>query len=187
MRRSIIIGSIAVLIAAAGATYWFFTRPAAVAFSLAPSTAAPAASSTPLAPPRTPPAGYTEYRDTTYRFSLFYPSELAAKTYDEGGGAATIDFQNVQKAEGFQIFIVPYSGTTVSEQRFEEDEPSGVRNDMKTGTLAGVSAAAFYSNDSRLGETYEVWFIHGGYLFEVTTLKPLDTWLQDIMQSLVFI
>ena len=33
----------------------------------------------------------------------------------------------------------------------------------------------------------EVWFIHGGYLYEVTTYKELDTWLGSIMQTWKFI
>ena len=128
-----------------------------------------------------------EYRDATYHLSLFYPGELSARTYDEVDGAATIDFQSVEKGEGFQIFIVPYSGTTVSAQRFKQDEPSGVRNNPTYGLVDGASVSSFYSTDASLGDTYEVWFIHGGYLYEVTTLKPLDAWLQNIMQTWLFI
>ena len=62
-----------------------------------------------------------------------------------------------------------------------------MRNNPTFGLIDGASAASFYSTDVRLGDTYEVWFIHGGYLYEVTTLKPLDAWLQNIMQTWVFI
>ena len=187
MRRYAVIGIVIIISVTVLGGYWFFAHsnsPQASAFNL-PAT--PQATSSSPVGPRTSPAGYKEYRDTTYGFSLFYPQELSVKTYDEGAGAATIDFQNVQKGEGFQIFIAPYSGTTVSAQRFKQDEPSGVRNNPTFGLIDGASAASFYSTDPRLGDTYEVWFIHGSYLYEVTTLKPLDAWLQNIMQTWVFI
>ena len=136
---------------------------------------------------RTPPAGYAEYRDTQYGFSLFYPQELSAKKYDGGGGIATFVFQSVQPVEGFQMYVIPYSGTKVTEERFRMDEPSGVRDNPTYGLIDGAPAAAFYSRDAHLGDTYEIWVIHGGYLYEITTLKPLDTWLQGIMQTWRFL
>jgi len=138
-------------------------------------------------PRTTPAAGYSEYRNTTYGFSLFYPSDLSVNVNDDGDGATTVVFQDTKTVRGFQLFIVPYSGTQVTEQRFEEDEPSGVRNDVTTGLINGTPAAAFYSTDPRLGDTYEVWFIHGGYLYEATTLKPLEPWFQSVMQTWKFI
>ena len=53
--------------------------------------------------------------------------------------------------------------------------------------IDGATAASFYSTDTALGETAEIWFIHGGYLFEVTTLKPLAAWLSEIMSTWQFI
>lgn len=186
LRTYITVGVILVVIAAIGAQFVVFRPPSLTAAVFDSSNSAGAQASFTPAAVRTPPAGYVEYRDTQYNFSLFYPQGLAVKTYDEGGGASTFTFQNVTTAQGFQIFIVPYSGTTVSEQRFKEDEPSGVRNNSTYVFVGGVPAAAFYGNDVRLGETYEVWFIHGGYLYEVTTLKPLDTWLENVVQTWQF-
>jgi hypothetical protein len=40
----------------------------------------------------------------------------------------------------------------------------------------------FYGNNSIVGDTCEIWFIHGGFLYEVTTYKELDSWLSPIMQ-----
>ncbi|MEK7133591.1 MAG: hypothetical protein AAB804_00810 [Patescibacteria group bacterium] len=142
---------------------------------------------TPLRAPREAPAGQKEYRDEHYRFALFYPDDLTVKMYDEGGGASTITFQNPTAAHGFQIFVVPYAGTQISNAQFKKDVPSGVRRGAKDATIDGVLATSFYSSNALLGETAEAWFIKGGYLFEVTTLKPLDTWLANIMQSWIFI
>lgn len=128
-----------------------------------------------------------EYRSEAYHFSLLYPQELAASEHPEGGNAITITFQNVEKAEGFQIFIVPYGEPQVSEERFRQDEPSGVRTSLTTITVDGATGAAFYSANPALGDTREVWFVRGGFLYELTTLKPLDNWLGGIIQTWEFL
>lgn len=136
---------------------------------------------------RVVPEDMHEYRSTAYNFSLFYPKELTVDERDEGSGASTITFQSVEKAEGFQIFIVPYSEAQVSEERFKQDIPSGIRESLSNITVDGATAAAFYSTNAALGATREVWFVHNGFLYEVTTLKPLDVWLGAIIKSWKFI
>lgn len=137
----------------------------------------------PLAPPRKAPTGYREYRNEQYRFAFFAPQDLSTQAYDEGGGAATYTFQNVQTAQGFQIFAVPYGGTQVSQERFRKDVPSGVMRAPQDVSIDGATATAFFSADSLLGDTAEVWFIHGGYLFEVTAPKSEAAWLSEIMAT----
>ena len=39
----------------------------------------------------------------------------------------------------------------------------------------------------KIGHTREVWFIHNGFLYEVTTYKEIDEWLGSIMQTWKFI
>lgn len=146
----------------------------------ASGTAAPA-------PARDAPAGYKEYRNARYHFSLFFPDNLQVVATDQAGTALTVTFQNIKTVEGFQVYVVAYGQSQVSEAQFKRDEPSGVRTNPQNATIAGATAVTFNSKDTRLSDTYEIWFIHGGYLYEVTTLKPLDTWLQGIMQSWQFI
>ncbi len=138
-------------------------------------------------PSRTVPAGEKEYDNAQYHFSLFYPSGLAVTSDDEGAGASTIIFQNAQTAQGFQIYIVPYSAEQVSEAQFERDEPSGVRQQSQNVTIDGAVGTSFYSTNIALGATAEIWFVHGDYLYEVTTFKPLASWLSNLMQSWKFI
>ncbi len=136
---------------------------------------------------RVVPDGWREYRNTAYRFSFFYPEDLEVKEYLEAGNALTIIFQNVKEQKGFQLFIVPYQEPQVSDERFKQDLPSGVRANMTDTTVDGATGAAFYSTNTLLGETRELWFIHEGFLFEMTTLKSLDSWLDDIMQTWKFL
>jgi hypothetical protein len=172
---------------AAGA-WWFY----------AGKSPSPLDSSTPVSPtqtatgateasPRVVPAGQSEYYNEHYKFSLIYPSSLAVTEYDEGSGASTVTFQNVSTAEGFQVFVVPYAQQQVTPEQFKKDEPSGVREGAQQVSIDGAVGSSFYSKNVALGETAEVWFIHGGYLFEVTTLKPLATWLSQIMATWKFL
>lgn len=133
------------------------------------------------------PAGAREYRSAEYNFSILYPENLTVSEHSEGRGATTITFQNTKTVAGFQIFIVPYGEPQVSEERFKLDEPSGIRESLTPITIDGATGASFFSTNLMLGDTREVWFVHGGYLYEVTTLKSLDPWLGQIMQTWEFI
>ena len=151
------------------------------------ATSAAPSGTTPLKPHRTPPEGQQEYYNEQYRFALFYPSNLTVRSFDEGGGAMSLSFQNVEAGQGFQIFVVPYNASQVTPAQFKKDEPSGVRQGARDVTIDGATATSFYSTNALLGETAEVWFIHGGYLFEVTAPKSEAAWLSNIMASWQFL
>lgn len=136
---------------------------------------------------RRPPTGFLEHRDVRYHFSFFYPENLQAVYYDEGNGEGTITFQDVVAAQGFQIFIRPYAGSQVSDEVFRQDEPSGVRTNLAAISIGGAPSAAFDSKSAMLGATREFWFIHNGFLYEITTPKPLGDWLLPILQTWEFI
>ena len=136
---------------------------------------------------RVPPEGWKEYRNDKYGFSLFYPTGYDVKEYDEGGGAATITFEDVDAMTGFQIFTVLYEEKQVTEQRFKRDIPSGVRTNLTTITVDGAVGAAFDSEHAVLGETREVWFIHTLRLYEITTLKSLEEQLLPVIKSWKFL
>lgn len=176
-----------VLLALLGAVFYFFKIPASVTQDNS-SVASPSASSandTRFA--REAPAGFGEYHNIRYHFSLFYPENLSVKEFSGSGSTITVTFQNPADAKGFQIYSFPYNKPQISQERFKKDIPSGVQTELKSITLAGATGAAFYSKDAELGDTYEVWLIKGGILYEVTTLKSLDTWLQNILQTWEFI
>jgi hypothetical protein len=139
-----------------------------------------------VAGPRAVPAGSQEYRNDQYYFSLLYPNMLTVKSYDEGGGASTVTFQDVASAQGLQIFIVPYTAPQVSVARFRQDEPSGVLQSPLAVTVGGVPATSFYSTDAALGDTAEVWLIYKGYLYEVTAPKSEAQWLSQILSTWEF-
>jgi len=136
---------------------------------------------------RESPEGWSEYRSERYIFSLFYPEGMTVKEFDEGGGASTFIFENVEKGLGFQIFVVPYGGTQIAEDRFLKDVPSGIRENLSGLYLDGVLATSFDSKSIELGDTWEVWFIHKGLLYEMTTFRGQKTWLSEIIKTWRFI
>lgn len=133
------------------------------------------------------PEGYIEYRNTQYGFSFYHTPQSRVTVYDEGGGAATITLENFAKMRGFQVFIVPYAEPTISDARFKQDVPSGVRKNVEPTTLDGVTAVTFNSEDGLLGATREIWVLRGGYLYEITTFSGVGNWFTPIIQSWRFL
>src|SRR3989344_3604219 len=123
-----------------------------------------------------PPLGLREYKNTQYKFSFFIPEKFNLEEFNEGKDAQTIVFQDIENVLGFQIFVVPYKNSRVSQERFLKDVPSGVRKNQNEFYIDGVLATAFYSTNSFLGETFEVWFIKDNFLYEITTLREKDAW-----------
>lgn len=141
----------------------------------------------PKGEPRNITRGYNEYLNTDYKFSVFYPQDLQFNQRDEGKGAKSMVFEDANGEKGFQIFVVPYSDTTITTERFKQDEPSGVLREPVNFTVDGVKATAFYGHIPDLGDTREIWFIRGGFLYEVATYKELEPWLADIMATWKFL
>lgn len=132
--------------------------------------------------------GWLEYRNTDFHFSILYPETMGQlSNYYEGKDARTISFEDAQNKKSFQIFVTPYTEPQVSPERFKADNPSGVMKEPVNVTIDGANATMFYSTDPNVGDTREVWFIHNGYLFEVTASKDLDTLLQGILKTWEFI
>lgn len=151
----------------------------------APVFTQPAASA--LSQGRHIPEGWLEYRNEYYGFSLLYPEYLLVALRDEGSGAATITFQNEERQEGFQLFIVPYFEDGISEERFRQDVPSGVREELQNITVADATGAMFYSEDATLGATREVWFLYRQFLYEATAPRPLEPLLTEVIGTWQFI
>jgi hypothetical protein len=99
----------------------------------------------------------------------------------------TFEYDDKREVSGFQIYIAPYAEQQISEARFKQDIPSGVRTGLKNISIDGAVGASFYSKNATLGDTAEVWFVRGDHLYEVTTFKELATWIAPIMGTWKFI
>ena len=129
-----------------------------------------------------------EYTDDVFHFTASYPAGYIVRVYAEDeDGARTITFESPDDEHAYQIFVVPYAESAITPEQFLTDDPSGVMIDPKEMMVDGVPAKSFFGYNDQMGDTWEVWFIHDGFLFEVTTYKPLDAWLTSILQTWKFI
>lgn len=179
---------ICIVVAVCGGGLWFLATHWPKGEALITATTAGAHEQAPeLKAHRAPPQGQKEFYSERFRISFFYPEDLELKIYEEGAGAATVVLQNVANPNGFQIFILPYTEPTVTEERFRKDSPLGVREDPQQVTIAGAPGLRFFGQDVLLGRTAEVWILHNRYLYEVSTLEPLSPLLNSVMQSWQFL
>jgi hypothetical protein len=51
----------------------------------------------------------------------------------------------------------------------------------------GAQALAFHGFNANIGQTYEVWFIKGDFLYEVSTYRELESGLNEILSTWRFI
>jgi hypothetical protein len=131
--------------------------------------------------------GYKEYKNHDYHFSVHYPGDLPAQESHDRGHTLTVVFQKEIGEEAFQIYVAPIRGNQITQERFLIDEPSGVRKDQIETSVDGAEALAFHGFDAAMGQTYEVWFIKGDLLYEVSTYKELEPWLNEILSTWRFI
>lgn len=141
----------------------------------------------PLAQPTPDSSGNATYADATYGFSLTYPSAYKiAKVPAENGDSFLI--QNDQ-ATGMQLMVSPYDeGDTLTADRIKKDLPDMPMGNVHTVTLPGanIQAVAFNSSGGGFGDSIEVWFAHGGYLYQASTYAAQASFLEQVMGTFHF-
>jgi len=133
------------------------------------------------------PLNTKEFQTNMYHFSLYYPDDLSVTEQPGADGSIVVLFKDPSSGQGFEIFIAPYDQPKITQATFLMDEPSGVMNDPQNTTIDHVPATEFFSANSAMGASREIWFLHGGFLYEVTAPQSLDSWLIQIMETWQFI
>jgi len=133
-----------------------------------------------------PPPNTNAYQSDAYHFSLFYPDDLSVSEQPEPGDSMVVLFKDPSSGQSFDIFITPYDEPKITQARFLMDEPSGVMQDPVNILIDGAPATEFLSTNPAMGASREIWFLHGGFLYEVTAPQSLDSWLQQIMETWQF-
>ncbi len=126
-----------------------------------------------------------------YQFSFDYPKTFSVSNFLEGDGEQVI-FNN--KKEWFQIYITPWDDSeALTVQKIKKDIPGIKMIDPKEVILGpnqkdgvGQRAIIFFSADGGVGETREIWFVHNGSLYQISTYKSFDTEIGKILSTLVF-
>ena len=135
--------------------------------------------------------GYLHYTNDTYNFALEYPSNLTVKSFLEEDDGETIVFKSEivgGKLQAFQVYIQPFTEDRITREYILEDIPGIELLNLEEIILGeDTPALLFWSGDDLFGRTREVWFVHEGYLYQVTTLGELDAWLAEIMTTWRFL
>ena len=122
-----------------------------------------------------------------YHFTLAVSSTTQIERYDEGGDSETLLFTDEQAGTEFQLFVTPYAQKEITKGRLSTDIKSGdIREPTEIVLQNGTHAMMFWSHAPLIGESREVWFIHDGYLYEMTVARELDSWLAGILNTIVF-
>ena len=126
------------------------------------------------------------YVNTTYGFSFALSSEYTARiaSLGEDGEVLTFDAGGVKS---FQIYVMPHDEPAINEERIRIDLPDLVMKHVRAGTLADMEVLVFNSYDASLGDTYEVWFVRGGYLIQIMTYADNTEALNQILGSWKFL
>jgi maltose-binding protein MalE len=128
------------------------------------------------------------YTDSQYKFSFEYPKDFTVTKFQEGEDGDTILVQEKESKKSFQIFISPFDEPgPLTKERVLEDLPDLIIKNPEQRVLKnGVPALIFFSEEASLGETREIWFVHNGFLYQISTYATLDNLVAKIMETWKF-
>lgn len=132
-------------------------------------------------PDPTQPLSYTH---PDLNFSFEYPGNYKlANLQDEQG--ETILLQNLGR--GAQIYISSFSGkefnASVVRQNLSNEKLENLKDIAMPG---GFNAVSFSGKDQSLGEVWDVWFVAGGKLYQITSQPGHDALLKTLVESFKF-
>ena len=88
---------------------------------------------------------------------------------------------------GFQVFRTPHDEPALTPERIRLDLPDLVMEGLQEVDLGGTEALAFHSTDPDIGPTYEVWCVHGGYLYQLMARADFEAELKGILKTWRFL
>jgi len=128
------------------------------------------------------------YTDSQYKFSFEYPKDFTVTKFQEGEDGDTILVQEKESKKSFQVFIAFFDEPgPLTKERVLEDLPDLIIKNPEQRILKnGEPALIFFSEEPSLGETREIWFVHNGYLYQISTYTTLDSLVAKILETWKF-
>jgi len=128
------------------------------------------------------------YIDSQYGFLFQYPKGFTVTKFSETEDSNTILIQKKETNQGFQIFISSFDEPgPLTKERILKDLPDLVIKNPEQRVLKnGAVALIFFSEESSIGETREIWFINNGFLYQVSTRKELDNLTAQMFKTWEF-
>jgi|GEM_PF-890987 len=125
-----------------------------------------------------------EYTSPVYGFSFKYPKDFTVTAVPDGTGAEAVLVQNPAKNIGVQILITKNDepDSDMTEAAIRQNIPDLKISDFQEVLIgAGRKGLAFTSdNEAFGGASREVWFIFGGYIYQISTYAETDEFLKGL-------
>lgn len=123
------------------------------------------------------------YQHQKPHFSFAIPEGHTVGEVIEQGGE-TIVVQDVSTGLGFQLFISPFDeDITLTQERIRQDLPGLVMESVQTIPIAERTGVAFVSQNQTFGTSREVWFVYGGYLYQMSTYLESEVLLLRVLET----
>ena len=126
------------------------------------------------------------YTNDTYRFSLMMPAGFATTegTELDPNASTTVLLQN-RAGDGVQILISLWDepASALTPERVTQDTELTVTNAQPIAIPGGVGISFNSDNDAFDGASSDIWFVHDGTVYELTTYARLDPLLHAMFAT----
>ena len=132
--------------------------------------------------------GGETYQNEKYGFSLELPKGAEVSKVEDGGengdGETILVSRGALDTYQMQIHITEFDEEiALSVERIKQDIPDIKMKDEGVVEVGGVKGVAFIDTEQN---TREIWFVRGGYLYQVTSEPVVDAAVGEVMQSWKF-
>jgi len=131
---------------------------------------------------------YNSYLDQYHPelpFAFAYPKDLTPSTFADGE-AEIVLLKGKEAEREVQIVIRAFDESgPLTVERIQRDLPEMVIDEPQNILIgpAQIPALLFWSEGGSAGRTREVWFIQGGYLYQITGSAEMDETLAKMMET----
>ena len=131
------------------------------------------------------------YKSKDQTFTAVSPEQLKISEVPiEGvaGGKRILAESQTKAGEGFEVIVLPFDEPgPLTRERILQDLPDMViKNEKTVGVGGSISALSFDSTDEGVGTTHEVWFVHGGFIYQARTYQSFGDRMEEILKSWKF-
>lgn len=125
----------------------------------------------------------TKTYNSEHNFSFRYPEGFKVLFVSSTDLNSIITVEN-EKGNGFQIFILPFDEPNpITKERIWRDMQDMEINNIKEADLDGIETIVFDGYDEALGETFEVWPVYKGRLYQITAPKGAKDLLIEVLET----